>query len=286
MPDCAAAPGPGTAPTMTFPSAAPDDDTGRQMRGEERPGHERPPELLEHDRRGRGPQTEPSPVLGQPQREHPGLGELGPSRRVDGRPLALGGPRIALEREPSRAQPAHPVGQRHLVLGELEVHGCRCLALGQAEDPLGDDVALDLRRPRRDGAREAVHPGAHDLEVADRTSAPPAPPGMSPNTSPVRPARSMTELARCADAARTAPACTHCRRSRAPRCAPPARRCAAPVPTARRARRRDGRPGGAPAPRPMRPSAAPWSAVPAAAPSTAAPRPRTPCRARSSAWSS
>ncbi len=96
-------------------------DSGGEMRGEDRPRNEGPAQLLEHHGgRGHG-QAEPPAVLGQPQREHPGVGELGPSRPVHHDVLALGSTH-PVQGEPPRAQPAHPLGQRHLVLGQLEVH--------------------------------------------------------------------------------------------------------------------------------------------------------------------
>jgi hypothetical protein len=105
------------------------DETGRQMRREDGSGDERPAELFEHHGRGGGAQPEAPPVFRKSQGEHAGVGELGPPRCVDGHALALGAT-YPIEREASGAQPTHAVGQRYLVLGKLEVHGCLAYPLG------------------------------------------------------------------------------------------------------------------------------------------------------------
>ena len=87
------------------------DEAVREVQPDQRPGHDRPAELLEHD----GGVGDAESV--GPQREHARFGELGVRGAVE--PLA-----DALDREPALAQAADPVAQRDLVVAQLEVHCC------------------------------------------------------------------------------------------------------------------------------------------------------------------
>ena len=110
-----------TAPTLTLPSATPSTNPAARWRSEDRARHQRPAELLEHHC-GRGGAQAEAPTSSASRSENtPASASSDQPRRVDDDALALGrrGPCRA---GTPRAQPAHPVGQRHLVLGQLEVH--------------------------------------------------------------------------------------------------------------------------------------------------------------------
>ena len=111
----------------------PDDDVtgggfGRdprgQLRGDERAGHQRAAELLEHEDRLGDAESEPAVVLGDTQREHAGVAQLVPELPVERAPACSmlrttsGGKRPSQER-------ADRLLERDLVVGELEVHGQR-----------------------------------------------------------------------------------------------------------------------------------------------------------------
>ena len=92
--------------------------------------------------------------LGLAQREHAHLGELAPERAVEALLLELA---QRLDRDAPVAERPDARAQRLLIVAELEVHAASLARLpGQPQDPLGDDVALDLRRARGDGQRERL----------------------------------------------------------------------------------------------------------------------------------
>jgi hypothetical protein len=140
-------------------------------RGEEgrdqRPGHQRPPELLEHQRGFGDPEPESSVRLRQRQREHTGLPQFLPATAVEGAGRLDLPHRV--ERKPAVEKRADALLERLLVAGELEVHLARFLRriffgpifFGEAEDALADDVAVHLRRPRGDGHRQRVEARVH-----------------------------------------------------------------------------------------------------------------------------
>jgi hypothetical protein len=104
-----------------LPLGRPVDDPRRQVRGQNRSGHEGPTELFEDDGSRRHSEAHPAGGLGNLQREHPGLGQLAPSLGVEQPGPTLGGAQ-PVQREATGAQAADPRGQGRLVLGELEVH--------------------------------------------------------------------------------------------------------------------------------------------------------------------
>ena len=113
------------------------------MAGDERPGHQRASELLEHEHGFRHTELEPAVGLGQPQGEHAGLAQLLPPGAVETTAAVFDAPH-EVDREAAVDERAHAFLEVDLVGGELEVHWCVLAIPGQAEDALGDDVALHL----------------------------------------------------------------------------------------------------------------------------------------------
>ncbi len=148
------------------------DDCRRQMGRQNRPRNEGPPELFEDDRRRSHTEAHPTGGFADLKREHPGVGQLAPGLGVEVPARTFGGPQ-PLQGEAARAERPDGVGQGRLVIGELEIHvnPSTSLPLRESEDPLGDDVALDLRGPRRDGPGETMDPGVHGVGVPDRSGA-------------------------------------------------------------------------------------------------------------------
>ena len=149
-------------PTIDLPVGGAVHEAGGEVRGEDRPGHEGPAELLEHHGGG-GACRRPSPPASSGSRNENTPASASsdqPARRCTTRSpsaariLSRGKRPAHSRRMPSASATSSSESSKSMVSPP------RPLALGQAEDALGDDVALDLRRPRRDGAREAVHPGA------------------------------------------------------------------------------------------------------------------------------
>ena len=183
--------GPSTRPTTTA-VIGPLDQSGGQMGGHQGTGHQRPPELLEDQ----AASASPSPTPPASSARHRSNTPASASWRQPARSTT----RSANSNERTRssgklpcAQPAHPLGQVGLQLGQLEVHGRRSglrrggdpglrlggdarrrgdqRLLGQAEDPLAHDVALDLRRAGGDGQRDAPQPVLHHGPGRERSPA-------------------------------------------------------------------------------------------------------------------
>ena len=134
--------------------------------------------------------------------------------------------RIAVEGEPALAQPAHALGQVGLGFGQFEVHvdlsrsrrsgpgrrsrrglrpGRSDRLLGQPEDALADDVALDLGGAGGDGQRDPPQPV---LDHGGRPAAGPSPSAglevVGGRARPGRAARARTRRACCGSRCRPA----------------------------------------------------------------------------------
>ena len=141
----------------------PVDQPGGQMGGDQRARARAPAELLE-DQGGLGqPQTRrPRPPRAGSRWKTPASPSSAQPVAVDDRAVALGargprragtGPRTAGgSRRPGRAGTRRPRSPRQPLPPTV------AWLLGEPEDPLGHDVALDLGRPGGDGQRDAAQP--------------------------------------------------------------------------------------------------------------------------------